>query len=72
MFHKNRHEKPERVVNTRRAPKNTRRHTVSMLRMFFKRNEIDAMLNGFAADRSKSPLICEICRARPVTVSLLA
>ena len=33
-----------------------------MLRMFFKRNEVDAMLYGFAVDRSKSPLICEICR----------
>ena len=46
-----RREKPERVVDTRRAPKNTRRHTVSMLRMFFKRNEVDAILNGFAVDR---------------------
>jgi len=27
-----------------------------MLRMFFKRNEVDAMLNGFAVDRSKSTL----------------
>jgi len=51
MFHKDRREKPERVVDTRRAPKNIRRHTVSMLRMFFKRNEVDAMLNGFAVDR---------------------
>jgi len=27
-----------------------------MLRMFFKRNEVDAMLSGFAAGRSKSTL----------------
>ena len=30
-----------------------------MLRMFFKRNAVDAVLNGFAVDRSKSSLICE-------------
>jgi len=51
------------------------------LRMFFKRNEVDAMLNGFAVDRSKSTLICEICRlkdgydivkARTVTKSVAA
>ena len=51
IFHRDRREKLERVVDTRCAPKNTRRHTVSMLRMFFKRNEVDAMLSSSAAGR---------------------
>ena len=51
IFHKDRREKLERVVDTRHAWKNTRRHTASMLRMFFKRNEVDAILSGFAAGR---------------------
>ncbi len=54
IFYKDRREKPERIVDARRARKNTRRHTVSMLRMFFKRNEVDAMLNGFAAGRLRN------------------
>ena len=51
IFHKDRREELERVVDTRHAWKNTRRHTVSMLRMFFKRNEVDAMLSSFAVGR---------------------
>ena len=42
IFHKDRREKLKRVVDTRRAEKNTRRHPVGMLRMLFKRNEVDA------------------------------
>ena len=56
IFHKDRREKPERVVDMRHAWKNTRRHAVSMLRVFFKCNEVDAILSGFAAGRSKSTL----------------
>jgi len=38
-------------VDTRRAKKNTRSHTVSMSRTFFKRNAVDIMLAGFVAGR---------------------
>ncbi len=51
VSHKGRREKSESTVNTRHAPKNTRRHTCSMLRIFFKRNAVDAVLIGFATDR---------------------
>jgi len=51
VFHKDRREKSESAVNTRHAPKNTRKHTCSMLRMFFKHNAVGVVLNGFAADR---------------------
>jgi len=37
ISHQGRHEKSVSAVDTRHAQKNTRRHTVSMLRMFFKR-----------------------------------
>ena len=49
--HQDRREKSESGVYARHAKKNTRRHTVSMMRMFFKRNEADLVLNEFAADR---------------------
>jgi len=51
MFDKDRREKLESVVARRRVPKNTRRHTISMSRMFFKRNAIEAMLSSFVAVR---------------------
>jgi len=57
ISHKDRREKSESAVDTgKHRLRGTRRKTLagilsSMLRMFFKRNAVDAVLNGFAAVR---------------------
>ena len=45
---RNRYEKEDKPMDTRRAKEKARRHTCSMLSTFFKRNAVDMGLYAFA------------------------